>query len=171
MRTALHLLGAAEFLFAQYEADVRTRANPAGVVGMCAAMHSALKGAAVYNEELKPLAEFMTEMRAQYQTSLGLGSSFAKDSGARARRGSRSSRGRYLFNNRQLMNQGPSRYDALQPAFRSSGLPNPEVQDFRSGAGRGQFGNTPMRGRDICFDYREGKCRRGGACRYRHANQ
>ena len=171
LRTALHLLGAAEFLFAQYEADVRTRANPAGVVGMCASMHAALKGAAVYNEELKPLSDFMTEMRSQYQTSLGLGSSFAKDSGTRARRGSRSSRGRYFFNNRQLMNQGASRFDAQQPAFRSSGLPNPEGQDFRAGAGRGLFGNRPMRGRDICYDYREGNCRRGGSCRYRHANQ
>ena len=29
-RTALHLLGAVELLFSQYEADVRSQANPAG---------------------------------------------------------------------------------------------------------------------------------------------
>ena len=171
LRTALHLLGAAEFLFAQYEADVRIRANPAGVVGMCASMHAGLKGSALYNEELKPLSDFMTEMRSQYQTSLGLGSSFAKDSGARARKGSRSSRGRSFYNNRQLMNQGSSRYDSQQRGFRSSGLPNPEGHVFREGAGRGQFGSRSMRGRDICFDYRAGSCRRGVSCRYLHANQ
>ena len=171
LRTALHLLGAAEFLFAQYEADVRIRANPAGVVGMCASMHAGLKGSALYNEELKPLSDFMTEMRSQYQTSLGLGSSFAKDSGARARKGSRSSRGRFSYNNRLLMNQGSSRYDSQQRGFRSSALPSPEGHVFHEGAGRGQFGSRSMRGNDICFDYRAGSCRRGASCRYRHANQ
>ena len=39
-RTALRLVAVAEFIFAQYEADVRIRANPAGVVGMCNNMHS-----------------------------------------------------------------------------------------------------------------------------------
>ena len=170
LRTALHLLGAAEFLFAQYEADVRIRANPAGV-GMCASMHAGLKGSALYNEELKPLADFMTEMRSLYQTSLGLGSSFAKDSGARARKGSRSSRGRFSYNNRLLMNQGSSRYDSQQRGFRSSALPSPEGHVFHEGAGRGQFGSRSMRGNDICFDYRAGSCRRGAFCRYRHANQ
>ena len=38
-RTALQLVAAAEFVFAQYEADVRIKANPAGVVGMCNSMH------------------------------------------------------------------------------------------------------------------------------------
>ena len=38
-RTALQLIAAAEFAFAQYEADVRVKANPAGVVGMCNSMH------------------------------------------------------------------------------------------------------------------------------------
>ena len=33
LRTALQFLGAAEFMFAQYETDVRTQANPNGVVG------------------------------------------------------------------------------------------------------------------------------------------
>ena len=39
LRTALHLLGATEFLFAQYETDIRVQANPAGAVGLCSAMH------------------------------------------------------------------------------------------------------------------------------------
>ena len=34
-RAALQLAAAAEFLFAQYETDVRVNANPAGAVGMC----------------------------------------------------------------------------------------------------------------------------------------
>ena len=38
LRTALNLLGAAELLFAQYETDIRVKANPAGVVGMTACM-------------------------------------------------------------------------------------------------------------------------------------
>ena len=39
LRTALHLLGATEFLFAQYEMDIRVQANPAGAVGLSSAMH------------------------------------------------------------------------------------------------------------------------------------
>ena len=78
-RAALQLLAAAEFLFTQYEPDVRIKANPAGVVGMCNNMHADIKRSAYYNEELKPLGEFIKEMKTQYQTSLGLGSSFARD--------------------------------------------------------------------------------------------
>ena len=33
LRTELQFLGAAEFMFAQYESDVRAQANPNGVVG------------------------------------------------------------------------------------------------------------------------------------------
>ena len=40
LRTALHLLGATEFLFAQYETDIRVQANPAGAVGLSTAMHA-----------------------------------------------------------------------------------------------------------------------------------
>ena len=40
LRTALLLLGAVEILLAQYEVDIRSNANPAGVVGMSAAMHA-----------------------------------------------------------------------------------------------------------------------------------
>ena len=70
-RTALHMLGAAELLFSQYEADVRKLANPAGVVGLCSYMHAELERSALYNDELKPLKDFMRDMTTQYQTSLG----------------------------------------------------------------------------------------------------
>ena len=39
LRQALHMLGAVELLFAQYQTDVREHANPAGVVGLASAMH------------------------------------------------------------------------------------------------------------------------------------
>ena len=98
LRTALHFLGAAEFLFAQYFPDTRQQANPAGAVGMSTALHAEFHGSAIYNEELKSLRDFMKEMKAQYQTSLGLGTPFNKDSGSRAKRrgqaGRRGGRGR-----------------------------------------------------------------------------
>ena len=78
-RTALHLLAAAELLFARYEVDVRLQANPSGVVGMSAAMHADLENSCFYNNELRSLEDFTKEMKSQYQTSLGLGTSFSKD--------------------------------------------------------------------------------------------
>ena len=44
LRTALHFLGAAEFMFAQYESDVRIQANPIGVVGYRQLCTISLKG-------------------------------------------------------------------------------------------------------------------------------
>ena len=96
LRTALYMLGAAEFLFAQYETDVRNGANPAGVVGMCDSMHAEIERSAHFNEQLKPLREFSKDLKTQYQTFLGLGSSFSKDSGTRGRRRSGRGRGRTL---------------------------------------------------------------------------
>ena len=46
-RTAMGLLAAAEFLFAQYESDVRAQANPAGVIGMCLSMHAEFERGAI----------------------------------------------------------------------------------------------------------------------------
>ena len=43
LRSALHLLGVAELVFSQYVTDIRSQANPAGVVGMCNAIHAKLK--------------------------------------------------------------------------------------------------------------------------------
>ena len=102
LRTALQFLGAAEFMFAQYESDVRTQANPNGVVGLSSAMHDEFERAVVFNAKLKPLQEFMSEMKSQYQTSLGLGSPFPKDFGGRSRqRNNRRGLGRsFLSRNR-----------------------------------------------------------------------
>ena len=97
LRTALQFLGAAEIMFTQYETDVRTQANPAGVVGMCNSMHSEIERAALYNEELKPLDSFTREMKAQYFTSLGLGSTFAKDIRGRKSNRGRRTRGRTYY--------------------------------------------------------------------------
>ena len=78
-RSALHLLGAGEFLFSQYVPDIRIKSNPSGLVGMANAVHAELKKAAMYNSVLKPPQEFSKDMRAQYQTFLGLGTPFPKD--------------------------------------------------------------------------------------------
>ena len=58
LRTALQLLGADEFLFSQYEQNIRENANPAGVVGMSAALHSEIKPSAYYNDKRKPVQVF-----------------------------------------------------------------------------------------------------------------
>ena len=93
-RSAEGLLVAAEFLFSQYESDVRSQANPAGVIGMCSSMHAEFERGAIYNEELKPLRDFMKDMVSQYQTSLELGQSFANDGGTRMKKKQRKTRGR-----------------------------------------------------------------------------
>ena len=161
LRTALHLLGAAEFLFAQYEQDIREKANPAGVVGMAAAMHSNIKRSALYNDELKPSKEFLRDMQSQYQTSMGLGTSFFKDSSTRGRRRSRSFRGR---GRSRYPYQGWSSFQMMQ---------QPLQAPFANAAGGGRAGvaASGQEDRRICYDYRAGSCLRGGACRYRHANQ
>ena len=117
-RTALHLLASAEFLFSQYERDIRTLANPAGLVGMSSAVHADLKSAALWGEEIIPVAEFYREMKSQYQASLGLGVQFAKDSGSRTRKRARQTRGRSFFQGRRLHSQGITRYhDAREGSF------------------------------------------------------
>ena len=67
LRTALHFLGAAELMFSRYETDVRSQANPAGVVGLCNAMHLHFEQCAIGNKELLPLEDFIKEMASQYQ--------------------------------------------------------------------------------------------------------
>ena len=61
LRTALHLLGAAELVFSQYISDIRTQSNPAGVVRVCSAMHAQLKKSAVLSAGLRPSNEFLQE--------------------------------------------------------------------------------------------------------------
>ena len=83
------MLGAAELLFAQYQSDVREHSNPAGFVGLTAAMHNEFKVAAYEDNVLRPFEDFVKDMKSVYQTSLGLGTAFAKDAfpGSRRRRG------------------------------------------------------------------------------------
>ena len=166
LRTALLLLGAAEFLFSQYEQDIREKANPAGVVGMSAALHSEIKRSAFYNDKLKPVQEFARDLQSQYQTSLGLGSSFVKNAMTRGRRRSRGFRGRAPYS----AYQGYSRFQMAQ---------QPQQVPFAAAGGRGLNEGAggdpnpliPMTQRGICFDWRAGSCLRGGACRYRHSNR
>ena len=176
LRTALYILGAAEIMFAQYEEDARVQANPAGAVGLCRSMHSEIERATLYgDQELKPLREFYSEMRAQYQTSLGLGKSFAKDTSSRGRRRARRGRGSHQF-------QGT-------PYFRGQGFARGQVNtqsfggpSFTHGNGGYSLGNampnrgyvtqpTPLRGRAPCFDFQAGSCHRGRACRFAHVTQ
>ena len=179
-RTALHLLGSAEFLFAQYEKDIRTQANPAGLVGMSSAMHADLKNSAFYGEELKPVAEFVREMKSQYQASLGLGAQFAKDSGSRTKKRARQSRGRSFFQGRRLPNQGVSRFQAQEGSFgapnqgggyATSGFSNVGSRGLYHGRGSQTRNAMSTMSRDECFDFRAGNCRRGASCRFHHAMQ
>ena len=50
---------------------------------MCSTMHSELERCTLFNEELRTSRVFCSELKAQYQTSLGLGESFSNDSVAR----------------------------------------------------------------------------------------
>ena len=165
LRTALHLLGAAEFFFAQCETDVRIGANPAGLVGVCNSMHAEIKRSAHFNEQLKPLRELSKDLKAQYQTFLGLGSSIAKDSGARGRRRSGRGRGRTLSRG----------WESYRPSGFQRDTRNPlEGGSFASVAahnsvGRGMSTNSSRR--DVCFDYQAGRCRQGGLCRFLHIDQ
>ena len=181
-RTALSLLAAAEFLFAQYESDVRAQANPAGVVGMCSSMHAELERSAIYNEELKPLRDFMKDMSSQYQTSLGLGASFVNDGGTRMRNKQKKSRGR-TYNYGQFF-QAPGALSGQQhpqswavassqgetrPNGMGRGLSFGAGRGVPVGMGRGQVGFVDARARGLCFRFQIGNCMRGNTCRFTHA--
>ena len=162
LRTALHLLGSAEFLFALYDFDIRGKANPAGAVGMCHDLHAEIKRTAVCSLDLKPHTEFMRELKAQYQTSLGLGSSFRNDISPRDRRRGRASRGFQGRRGRNWMQHtqpmGPGAY-----GDRTMGQNN-MFQSY----GRGQLNPAPGRGAGICYAFQAGTCGRGESCRFRH---
>ena len=172
LRTALYLLGASEFLFSQYEADVRVKANPAGLVGMCSAMHAEIERSVLWQQELRGFSEFMKDMRSQYQTSLGLGVSFSNDASRRQKKRSRSSRGRSYSRGRPSHNRFEG-FPSGQNTPIVGGLPG-----YR-GRGRGtQIGSprnlvdiSSLRSRGICFDYRSGSCGRGEACRFLHSDE
>ena len=59
-------------MFSQFETDVRMHEYPAGLVGKCNIEHEEIKGAAMHNDEVKPLPAFMKEIKTQYQTSTAL---------------------------------------------------------------------------------------------------
>ena len=69
---------------------------------MTAAMHADIERAVMFNEDQKALSEFITDMKAQYLTSFGLGTPFSKDVGRNRRR---SRRGRPYFRERRFFNQ------------------------------------------------------------------
>ena len=73
-------------MFSRYETDVRRQANPAGVVGLCNAMHLHFEQCAIGNKDLLPLEDFIKMMTLQYQTSLGLGLGFPNDATIRKSR-------------------------------------------------------------------------------------
>ena len=155
-RTALYMLGAAELLFTQYEADIRKLANPAGVVGMCSYMHSEFERNAFHNEDLEPLNDFMRDMTTQYQTSLGLGSSFPSDSSSRKNRTrNRYTRGQAYSRPGGFMGRGLGRGQQLMQS------------PFQVG-GNGEGSPNSLRSRGECFAFQAGTCRRGNACRFMH---
>ena len=165
-RTALQLLGATELLFTRYVSDVRVLANPAGVVGMCTSMHSEFEREAFLGEGLKPLKESMRDMKAQYQTSLGLGSPFSKDKkqGKRTRR-------RPFYRGRRYGPQGFGQRrmeDISHQNMASQGFGAPGQQNLRDSNRASTTGGNSTRG--VCYDYQSGDCRRGNACRFLHVN-
>ena len=171
LRQALHMLGAVELLFAQYQTDVREHANPAGVVGLASAMHCEFEGAAFHGTKLKSLDDFMKEMRSQYQTSLGFGATFSKDAfpGTRRRRGGR---GQGFWRNRRFSQQGVLReqvatHDANAGGYRN--LRGTQATVVGAGGGRGIGGHGSVA--NACYDFQAGNCRRGASCRFLHLNQ
>ena len=123
--------------------------------------------ATVYGEELKPLREFMRDMITQYQTSLGLVSSFPRESGSQFKKRRAGGRGQANYRaGRGARMFGMSRQQILQQTP-FSGAP---TLGFQPGFGGGSSGFVPRDDRGICFDYRAGICRRGGGCRFRHPN-
>ena len=169
LRTALYLLGASEFLFSQYEPDVRVKANPSGLVGLCSAMHAEIERSVLWQKELREFSEFIKDMKSQYQTSLGLGGGFANDAARRPKRRSRNTRGRYFSRDQSFQGRVDS-YPLQQNA--------PFVNTSLRGRGRGIPGGSSrnlidiaeLRARGICFDYRAGNCGRGDSCRFLHSN-
>ena len=169
LRTALFLLGTAEFLFTQYESDVRVKANPAGVVGMCSAMHAEIERSVLWQQELRGFGEFIRDMRSQYQTSLGLGVSFPNDSSRRQRKRSRSFRGQSFARGQPFRSQGNADSSQQNTPFMSSRLENRgRGQDSRIGAPSSVPDIASLRAQGACFDFANGNCRRGGSCRFLH---
>ena len=169
-RSALYMLGAAEFLFKQYESDIRGQANPAGAVGMCTELHARLERAAIYDEDLKELGEFLQDMRTQYQTSFGLGESFAHDS-RRSRRRNRTQRNYPSWQDTRILPRG-SGFEGTPNAAINQAYYSPRGRGGGALAHRGRGAGRPLadlRARGECYDFQTGHCRRGASCRYHHS--
>ena len=160
LRTALHFLGAAELMFSRYETDIRRQANPAGVVGLCTAMHTNFEQCAVINKELSPQDVFIREMTSQYQTSLGLGFGFPNDSTARK------SRRRTTFNTYPRSG-----------LLRGRGLTREQQRELSETGNRSstdsvsqRVAQAARRARGVCHGFLSGTCWRGASCRFLHSN-
>ena len=128
--TALYMLGAVEFLFTQYELNVRVKANRVALVGMSSALHAEFERSLLWQQELRKFSVFITDVRSQYHASLGLGVCFRIDSSRRQKRRSMSSRGRSFARGRSIQGRVES-FPYQQNAPFSSSLP------INSGRGRG----------------------------------
>ena len=142
---------------------------------MCSSIHAEFERYAIYNEDLKPLQDFIKDMRAQYNTSLGLGASFLSD----GRKRQRKSRGRRFDYGTAFLSQGQeypqsAAVTPMRGGGVSAGLGRAQNQFgqrgvFHGGMGRGQNQFSYMRGRGLCYSYQTGTCNRGNACRFTHA--
>ena len=138
------------------------KSNASGLVGMSNSVHAELKRAAMYNTVLKSPQEFAKDIRAQYQTSLGLGSPFPKDRlHGESGRGKRSS-SRSFYRDRRFRS---GRSHQLSTGFSGS-----DRQGFQSSDGttRGGVRDAPLRNTAPCYDFQAGNCRRGTTCRFSH---
>ena len=163
LRTALHMLGAAEVFLSRYVTDIRSQANPAGIVGACTAMHAEFKRSTRYTDELKPLQDFIQSVKTQYQTSLGLGTPFLNDKASKTKRRNREAgyaRGRYW-------RRGASRFGSVGGRGEGRGSNQPTSENFRDPT-YGLPSSAQLGGRRVCYDYQAGACRRGGLCRFAH---
>ena len=160
MRTGLHFLGAAELMFSRYENDIRREANPAGVVGLCNAMHTSFSQCALANNELKPKEVFIREMSTQYQTSLGMGFGFPNDSVARKASRRTFGRGKTYSRSDSQVGRGLSRQ---QHRFQEAASASP--------IGRGGLNRQAARlARGACRSFLAGACWRGESCKFSHSS-
>ena len=63
-------------MFYRYEFDIRSQANPEGIIDIRGSANSEFKMCVFSNGNLKPQRDFINEMRTQHQTLLELGVGF-----------------------------------------------------------------------------------------------
>ena len=133
-------------------------------------MHAELERSAIYNEESKPLRDFMKEMSSQYQTSLGLVASFVNDGGTRMRNKQKKSRGRTYNYGQFFQAQGAlsgqqhpqswavaTSQGETRPNGMGRGLSFGAGRGVPVGMGRGQVGFVDARARGLCFRFQTGE--------------